>query len=119
MMTIFKLHIKIEAGRGTGGRGTKCACKRDWLWVRSPLEEMKYLFKFIFPFLRAGLETKCGVEFRQLARNASIIRRKVGNKVSHTRFPLPSLLYAGYSVKLIYITIEVMEHHEEYVYIHI
>ena len=31
-------------------RGTKCDCKTDWLWVRSPLEEMKYLFKFIFPF---------------------------------------------------------------------
>ena len=23
-------------------------CNRDWLWVRSPLEEMKYSFKFIF-----------------------------------------------------------------------
>ena len=32
--------------------GTKCDCKTDWLWVRSPLEEMKYLLKFIFPFLR-------------------------------------------------------------------
>ena len=28
-------------------RGTKCDCKRDKLWVRFPLEEMKYL---IFPF---------------------------------------------------------------------
>ena len=24
-------------------RGTKCDCKIDWLWVRSPLEEIKYL----------------------------------------------------------------------------
>ena len=26
-----------------------------------PLEEMKYLFKFLFPFLRSGVEAKCGV----------------------------------------------------------
>ena len=29
----------------------KCDCKRNWLWVRFPHEEMKYLFKFISPFL--------------------------------------------------------------------
>ena len=28
--------------------------------VRSPLVEMKYLFKFIFPFLRSGVEVKRG-----------------------------------------------------------
>ena len=45
--------------RGQSWRsGTKCDCKIDWLWVRSPLEEMKYLPKFIFPFLRSGIETK-------------------------------------------------------------
>ena len=38
--------------------------KRDWLWVRSPLEEIKYTFKFIFSFLRSGVEAKRGVEFR-------------------------------------------------------
>ena len=38
-------------------------CKTDWLWVLSPLEEMKYLLKFIFPFLRSGVEAKRGVEF--------------------------------------------------------
>ena len=31
-------------------RGIKCDCKIDWLWVWSPLDEMKYLFIFIFPF---------------------------------------------------------------------
>ena len=41
--------------------GTKCGRKPDWLWVRSPLEEMKYLLKF--PFLRSGVEAKRGVEF--------------------------------------------------------
>ena len=44
--------------------GTRCDCETNWLWVRSPLEEMKYLFKFIFPFLRSGVKAKCGVEFR-------------------------------------------------------
>ena len=39
-------------------RGTKCDCNHDWLWVRSPLEEIKYLFKFIFSYLRSGVEAK-------------------------------------------------------------
>ena len=39
-------------------RGTTCGCKRYWLWVRSPLEEMKYFFKFIFPFLCSGIQAK-------------------------------------------------------------
>ena len=49
----------------------------DWLWVRSPLEEMKYLLKVIFPFLRSGVEVKHGVEFYHSIRNASRIRQKV------------------------------------------
>ena len=52
------------------------------LWVRSPLEEKKYLFKCIFPFLRSGVETRTGVEFRHSTRNAFKIRHKVGNRVS-------------------------------------
>ena len=44
------------------------------LWVQSSLEEMKHLFKFIFPFLRSGVEAKCDVEFHQSARNASRIQ---------------------------------------------
>ena len=36
---------------------------------------MKYLFKFMFPFLRSGVEAKRGVEFRHSARNASRIRK--------------------------------------------
>ena len=73
-------------------RGTKCDCKTDLLWVRSPLEEMKYLLKLIFPLLRSGVEAKCGVEFCHSTRNASIIRQKVGNGVPYTRFPLLTLL---------------------------
>ena len=38
--------------------GTKCDCKTDWLWVRSSLEEIKYLLKFIFSFLRSGVEAR-------------------------------------------------------------
>ena len=53
---------------------TICDCKIDWLWVRSPLEVMKFLLKFIFPFLRSGVEAKGGVEFCHSTRNASRIR---------------------------------------------
>ena len=61
--------------------GTNCDCKTDWLWVRPPLEVMKYLLKFIFLLLRSGVEAKRGVEFRHSTRNASRIRQKVGNVV--------------------------------------
>ena len=37
-----------------------CDCKRYWLWVRSPLEEIKYLFKSILPHLRSHVQA--GVE---------------------------------------------------------
>ena len=56
--------------------------KTNWLWVRSPPEEMKYLLKFIFPNLRSGVEAKRGIEFCHSTRNASRIRQKVGNGVS-------------------------------------
>ena len=49
----------MEASRGAAARGV--TAKPDWLWVRSPLEEMKYLLKFILPFLRSGVEVKRGV----------------------------------------------------------
>ena len=61
-----------------------------------------FYLKFIFPFLRSGVEVKRGVEFCHLTRKASRIRQKVGNGVSYTKFPLPTLLWVGYSVKLIY-----------------
>ena len=62
--------------------GTKCDCKTDWLWGRFPLKEMKYLLKFIFPFLRSGVEATRGVEFCHSTRNASRIQQKVENGVS-------------------------------------
>ena len=59
-------------------RGTNCDCKIDRSRVPSPFEEMKYLFKFIFSFLRSGVETKRRVEFRHSTHNASRIHQKVG-----------------------------------------
>ena len=63
-------------------RGTNCDCKTGWLWVRSPLEKMKYLFKFIFPFHHYCVEAKRIIEFCPLTRNVSIIQRKVEHGVS-------------------------------------
>ena len=71
--------ISLEASRGAAARGV--TVKTDWLWVQSPLEEMKYLLKFIFPVIRSGVEVKRGVEFCHSTRNASRIRQKVGNGV--------------------------------------
>ena len=69
-----------------------------------PLEEInKLIFTFIFLFLRSGVEAKRDVEFRHSTRNASRIRQKVGTEFLNTRFPLPTLLCAGYSVKLIFL----------------
>ena len=65
-------------------RGTRVRTVTRWLWIRCPLEEMKNLFKFIFPFFRSGVKAKRGVEFCHSTRNTSQIRRKMGNGVSLT-----------------------------------
>ena len=81
IFTLKKTHFD-ETSRDAGAQVcTDCKC--DWFWVRSPLEEMKYLLKFIFSFFRSGVEAKAGTE------------------CLNTRFPLPTLLCARYSVKLI------------------
>ena len=67
----------------------------DWLWVRYPLEEMKYLLKFIFPFLRSATQHAIPPEFG----------RKWGTEYLITRFSQPTLLCAGYNVKLKLISI--------------
>ena len=71
--------------------GTKC----DWSWVRSPHVEMKYLLKFIFPFHRSGVEV--------LPLNTQCLQNSAesGERSVNSRFRLPTLLCAGYSVKLI------------------
>ena len=72
---------KIKSRGQSWRSGSECDCTTDWLWVQSPLEKMKYLFKFIFPFLRSGVKAKRGVEFRHSIRNAFRIRQKVENRV--------------------------------------
>ena len=92
---IVQFSLLLTKIRGQSWRsGTRCDCKTDWLWVRSPLEEMKYLLKFIFPFLRSGVEDK-----RVLPLNTQCIQNSAesGERSVNTRFPL----CAGYSVKLI------------------
>ena len=66
-------------------RGTNCDYKIDWLWVRSPLEEIKYLFSFIMSLLRSDVEAKRGVEFRQ-------------TECLNTTFPLPTATSVRYTV---------------------
>ena len=56
----------------------------------------------LFPFLRSDVKANRGVESCHSTRNASRIRQKVETECLNTRFPLPTLLYSGYSVKLIY-----------------
>ena len=51
-----------------------CGCKRNRLWVRCPLEKMKYI---IFSFPRSGDESKCSVKLRHPTRNVFRIRPKV------------------------------------------
>ena len=68
-------------------QGHKSVTVTQRLWVRSPLVEMKCLFKFICSFLRYGVEAKSSVEFRHSTRNTSQIRRKVGNGLSPSAFP--------------------------------
>ena len=72
-------------------RDTKCDCKIDWLWVRTPLKELKYLFTFTFSFLCSGVEANAVLSST----------RRWGTECLNTRFPLPTLLCARYSVKLI------------------
>ena len=84
--------MREETSRGAVAQSVTV---KVWVWVRSPLEEMKYVLKYIFPFLCSGVEAKRGVEFCHSTRKASRIHQKVGNGV-----PLPTLLCAGYSVKL-------------------
>ena len=45
-------------------KGTKCDGKSDWLWVRFSLE---YLLKFIFSFLRSGVEATLSFALQSLA----------------------------------------------------
>ena len=105
---VIGLFIKIKKMRpvticGAASRsGTNCDCKTDWLWVRSPLEEMKYLLKKLY-FHFIGLVSRQSTALGSATQHAMPpeFGRKWGTECLNTRFPLPSLLCAGYSVKLI------------------
>ena len=64
----------IEGIRGARAQAYDCKC--DTLWVRYPLEEIQYL---LFSLTRFGTEAK---RDSHSTRNASRIRRKVGNGIS-------------------------------------
>ena len=55
------------------------------MWVRSPFEKMKYLFNFIFPYLRSGVVSKRGAMPREFGR-------KWGTECLNTSILLPNLL---------------------------
>ena len=91
-------------------QGAKCDCKNDWSWFRSPLEEMKYLLKIIFPFLRSGVEARCRVELFHSTRKPPEFGKKWRTECPNTRLPLPTLLCAEHSVKLIFNYIYIIVH---------
>ena len=68
----------MNIGASRGAEAQACDRKRDMLWLRLSLEEIKYL---IFLFSRSGVVVKLGVEFRHSTRNAFIIR-KFGSRLS-------------------------------------
>ena len=70
--------IKIWERGQSWRRGTKCDWRHDWLWVRSLLEKMKILFKFILNFFALVSEMN-------LAKSGECL---------NTRFPLPTRLCA-------------------------
>ena len=60
------LTIYSQASRGAGAQA--CDCKRDRLWVRFALEEMKYLI-FSFPRTQHAMRSEFGRKWAQ-RRNA-------------------------------------------------
>ena len=66
-----------------------------------PLEEMKYLLKFIFPFFALVSRLSAALSSGTQHAIPPEFGRKWGTECLNTRFPLPTLLCAGYSVKLI------------------
>ena len=72
------------------------------MWVRSPLEEMKYLFTFIFSFIYSFW---CRGESAALSSATQHVMPpeiggKWGTEYLNNSSPLPTLLCAGHSVKL-------------------
>ena len=79
---------------------TKCDWVRkcDWLWVRFPLAEIKYLFKLMFSFLRSGLEAKAQLWVLPLNTQCLQNSAESGNKCFNTKFPLTMLNHNSPSI---------------------
>ena len=77
-----------------------CDCKIDWLWVRSPLEETKNIYFYVYFHIFALVSKLCAA----LNSATQALHLELGGKWKTeclaTRFPLSTLLCAGYSVKL-------------------
>ena len=79
-------------------------CKIDWLWIRSPFEEKKYLLKiYIFHFFALVSRQNAALSSATQHAMHPEVGGKWGTECLNTRFPLPTLLCAGYSVNLIYL----------------
>ena len=72
-------------------RGKQCDYKRDWLRVRSPLDEMKYLLFFLFCYFFI-LVSKQNAALSQHAMPPEF-GWKWGTECLSTSFPLPTLLF--------------------------
>ena len=83
---------------------TRRDCKAGWLWIRSPLEEMIFFcLNLYFHFF--ALVSRKSAALSSTTQHAMPpefeFGRKWGTKCLNSRFPLPTLQCAGYSVKLI------------------
>ena len=79
--------------------GTKCDCKTDWLWVRSPLEGIRSIYlRLYFHFFALVSRQSAAFSFRTPPE----FGREWGTECINTSFSLPTLLCTGYSVQLIF-----------------
>ena len=70
------------------GRGTKCDCKRDTLWVRLPLEEIKYLILILWSGVEASTALSSATHHAMLPEFSS----KCGPECHNAMIFLPTLL---------------------------
>ena len=89
-----------EASRGAGALVSDC--KRDWLWGRSALEEFNIYLNLCFCFLVLAWRQNAVLSSPTLHAMPAEFGRKWATEYLNIKFPLPILLCAGYSVKLMY-----------------
>ena len=98
-MKPFFNKINPYSRRQSWRRGIKCDCKTDWLWVRSPLEEMKYLLIYISISSPWCAALSSATQHAMPPESGT----KWETECLNTKFPLPTLPCAGFSMKLIYL----------------